>query len=246
MSLLTDYLVRLVVKLKSEIGSLLNFIFTASRIFRVKPNVICMGDSHISFLYAEPNVRKRKVFSLTENNELVIWLGPMLLYSTTLKEFSLNNRIKIVLRIAGNRKPIVVALGEIDCRVHFVQKTLPFGIRQFDIIAQNYKNFLLNLAATYNFSRIIVITPIPPSDSKRNNPVFPRVGSLAERALATKLITDSLVKISDFYFTVIDSQSVLSNPNGSLNQKYSGDGLHLNSLGSEKILGKLATLIDGA
>ena len=58
----------------------------------------------------------------------------MLLYTVSRDGFKLNKQVRIILRIANNKQPIVFMLGEIDCRVHFVNKTLILGIKEFDNI----------------------------------------------------------------------------------------------------------------
>jgi len=225
------------INLKSLIGSLFNFIFTIARIFLVKPNIIYIGDSHAHFLTGKETKIKR--FSVKDGNKLVIYLGPMLLYSVSKNGFRLNKRVKIILRIASNKQPIVIVLGEIDCRVHFVKKTLILGTEEFDNIAHNYKKFVTQLVDAYSLTKAIIIAPLPQSDLGLNNPKFPRNGSLPERVLVTKMITESLVHISSFKFIVIICSPVLSIQNGSLNEKYTDDGVHLNFLGSKIIIDKI-------
>ena len=149
--------------------------------------------------------------------------------------FQLNKTSKVVLRIAGNKQHIVIVLGEIDCRVHFVEKTLFLGTKEFDKIALGYKNSVIILLNTYRLSRAFIIAPIPASDLGLDNPRFPRGGLLHERVLVTKMLTESLVSISSFQFTVMDYSSVVSNNNGSLNIKYTDDGVHLNFFGLKKL-----------
>ena len=153
--------------------------------------------------------------------------------------YVLKKRIRIVLRIAGNNQPIVVILGEIDCRVHFVEKTLVLGIEEFDNIAHNYKNFVISLINTYCLSKAIIIAPFPPSNLGVNNPKFPRNGSISERVLVTKMITESLLRISSTQFDVINCSPNISIKDGSLDENYTDDGVHLNFLGSKKIIDKI-------
>lgn len=218
------------------IYSLLNFIFILLRIFLVKPKIIYIGDSHARFLFEN---KKTKRFSVKDGNRLVVWLGPKLLYSVSRKGFELEKRVRIILRIASNEQPIVILLGEIDCRVHFVKKTLNLGVEEFDNIAKSYKKFVISLIDTYGFAKALIISPFPPSNLGSNNPKFPRNGSISERVLVTRLITESLMRISSHHFSVIDCSPMISNKNGSLNEKYTNDGVHLNFLGSKKIIYKI-------
>lgn len=172
---------------------------------------------------------------MTHDNKLIIYLGPKLLYSVSVNGFQLNKTSKVVLRIAGNKQHIVVVLGEIDCRVHFVEKTLVFGSKEFDKIALGYINSVITLLNTYRLSRAFIIAPLPASNLGLDNPRFPRRGLLRERVLVSKMITESLVRISSFQITVMDYSPVISNKNGSLNVKYTNDGVHLNFLGLKKL-----------
>ena len=219
--------------MKLQISLLLNFIFVVLRIFLFKPRIIYIGDSHAFFLSGSK--KKLKRFSVTHDNKLIIYLGPKLLYSVSVNGFQLNKTSKVVLRIAGNKQHIVVVLGEIDCRVHFVEKTLVFGSKEFDKIALGYINSVITLLNTYRLSRAFIIAPLPASNLGLDNPRFPRRGLLRERVLVSKMITESLVRISSFQITVMDYSPVISNKNGSLNVKYTNDGVHLNFLGLKKL-----------
>lgn len=222
--------------LKNLINSLFNFIFTLLRIVFIKPKVIYIGDSHAHFLF---ETKKIKRFSIKDGNRLVIWLGPKLLYTVSKNGFELKKRVRIILRMASNEQPIVIVLGEIDCRVHFVKKTLLLGREEFYNIANNYKKSVISLINTYGLAKAIVIAPFPPSDLGSNNPKFPRNGSISERVIVTKLITESLIRITSSQFSVINCSPMISIENGSLNEKYTDDGVHVNFLGSKKIIDKI-------
>lgn len=141
--------------------------------------------------------------------------------------------MKIILKFASNEQTIVLILGEIDCRVHFVKKTLILGDKEFDNIALRYKNIVTQLITDYSLGKAIIIAPFPPSDFGLDNPRFPRNGLLFERVLVTKKIKNSLVKNASESFIVIDNSMNLSCQNGSLDRKYTDDGVHLNFLGSK-------------
>jgi hypothetical protein len=222
--------------MKSIIGSLFNFIFIMLRILLVKPNIIYIGDSHAHFLFKNKKIKR---FSMKDGSKLIIWLGPMLLYTVSRDGFKLNKQVRIILRIANNKQPIVIILGEIDCRVHFVNKTLTLGIKEFDNIAYSYKKFVISLINTYSLTKAIIIAPFPPSNLGLDNTKFPRNGSISERVLVTEMITESLLRISSSQFIVINCSPMISTKNGSLNEKYTDDGVHLNFLGSKKIIDKI-------
>ncbi len=222
--------------LKSLIISLFDFTLIVLRILLIKPKLIFIGDSHAHFFFENKKIKR---FSLKNRNKLIIWLGPKLLYSVSRNGFELKKRVRIILRIASNNQPVVILLGEIDCRVHFVEKTLVLGIQEFDNIAYNYKNFVISLIDTYGFAKAIIIAPFPPSNLGLDNLKFPRNGSISDRVLVTKLITESLLRISSTQFNVINCSPLISIKDGSLDEKYTDDGVHLNFLGSKKIIDKI-------
>lgn len=229
-------LARFLVKLKVRIQSSLDFIFIAVRIFLLKPDIIWIGDSHAHFLSGSE--KRMKPFSLKDGNQLVIWLGPILLYQVSKNGFRVNKRVKIMLSLAANKQRIIFVLGEIDCRVHFVNKTLALGSDEFNVIAHGYKKSVTQLIKTYDLAKAIIIAPLAPSDYGLDNQKFPRNGLLSQRVLVTKMITESLARISSSEFTVINISPLLSIQNGSLNKKYTDDGVHLNATGL-KIISKI-------
>lgn len=121
----------------------------------------------------------------------------------------------------------------------FCKKTLILGAEEFDNIAMNYKNVVIKLINDYGLLKSVIIPPIPTSNLGLDNPKFPRNGLLHERILVTKMITDSLVNISSSQFVVFNHSHTLSNMNGSLDTKYTGDGVHLNFLGRKKLFGEV-------
>jgi hypothetical protein len=161
-----------------------NFVLLLLRPSLVKPNIIYMGDSHAYYLSG--NTKTMKMFSINKSNILTIWIGPNLLYTIANYDFSLNKRMKIILKFGSNEQTIVLILGEIDCRVHFVKKTLVLGDKEFDNIALNYKNIVTQLITDYSLGKAIIIAPFPPSNFGLDNPRFPRNGLISERVLVTK------------------------------------------------------------
>ena len=223
--------------LKKRISKLLDFLLVVLKLVRVKPNAIWVGDSHAHFI--SRNGKRIRHFSITDENHLLIWLGPKLLYSVSKHGLSIDKLTKLVLNKAAFGQNLVLSFGEIDCRVHFVTKTLDKGVKGFDNIAKNYSDSVMEFLKIYNLGSALILTPVPPSDFGLDNPVFPRNGSLSERVIVTKMITESLVNISSPKFRIINLFGILSNQDGTLNMKYSSDGVHVNFLGSNRILKEL-------
>ena len=223
--------------LKKRISKLLDFLIVVLKLLHVKPNAIWVGDSHAHFI--SRNGKRIRHFSITDKNHLVIWLGPKLLYSVSKHGLRIDKLTNLVLNKASFGQNLVLSFGEIDCRVHFVPKTLNEGVKEFDNIAKNYKDSVMDFLKIYNLGSALILTPVPPSDTGLDNPMFPRNGSLPERVVATKMITESLVNISSPEFSIVNLFGILSNQDGTLNMKYSNDGVHVNFLGSSRILNEL-------
>ena len=203
----------------------------------MKPNAIWIGDSHAHFI-ARSGKRIRH-FAITDKNHLLIWLGPKLLYSVSRDGFHIDKLTNLILKKASFGQKLVLSLGEIDCRVHLVPKTLMKGATELDNIIKSYRVSVVQILEEYDLGSAFILSPMPPSDFGLNNPMFPRNGSLSERVKVTKLLTESLVNISSSEFRVINLFSFLANQDGSLNMKYSNDGVHVNLLGSTEVLNKL-------
>jgi hypothetical protein len=101
---------------------LLNYIFVVLQVFLFKPNLIYLGDSHVHYLFGDA-IKKRK-FLVKDRNQLVIWLGPVLMYTISKNGFRFDNQTKTILKLSGSKRRIIIVIGEIDCRVHFVKKPL--------------------------------------------------------------------------------------------------------------------------
>ena len=214
-----------------------NFRLLCLRLVCVKPKLVFIGDSHAYF--QSKNHKAIKKFSMNKSNMLTIWLGPELLYKISRDGFSINKEMNIVLKLVQNVRCIVIILGEIDCRVHFVPKSLTLGDEEFSRIALAYKKVITQFITDYGFEKALIIAPYPPSDFGVDNPRFPRNGLISERVLVTKMITKCLVEISSKSFVVIENSAELSTQNGSLDKKYTDDGVHLNSQGADLIQNKI-------
>jgi hypothetical protein len=214
-----------------------NFGLLRIRLVCVKPKLVFIGDSH-AYVQSK-NHKVMKKFSVNKSNILTIWLGPELLYKISKDGFFLDKEMNIVLKLVKNVRFIVIILGEIDCRVHLVQKTLMLGDKEFFKIALAYKKAVTSFITDYGFEKAMIIAPYPPSNFGVNNPRFPRNGLLSERVLVTKNITKCLVEISSKSFIVVENSRELSTQNGSLDRNHTDDGVHLNSQGCDLIQNKI-------
>jgi len=223
-------------KIKEWCILFLNYVFCLFRVSLFKPKTVVVGDSHVIFTFSDTTKSKR--FSVTSENILIVYMGPLLLYTVAQKGFRFDNRVKNILKKVGDKIPVIFMVGEIDCRVNFVKRNLNLSSDGFDKIAMDYQGSVSTVINDFGFSRAIIFSPMPPSDFGSNNLKFPRNGSLFERVSVTKMITESLVRLSSPEFVVFNLMSVLSISNGSINPKYTNDGVHLNSLGRKQFSSK--------
>ena len=217
--------------------SIMAFTIVVGIVAKRKPSEIWIGDSHVHYL-ANSGAKLRR-YSITPDNRLVIWIGPKLLYTVSTKGFKLDRLTKLLLLIARKNLNVFILLGEIDCRVHLVPKTMALGQVAFDSIAIDYKRETLKMVAKYKLANVTVLTPVPQSDFGLDNPAYPRRGTLADRILVTNLLTDSLLRLISDNFNVINLSTILSNQVGKLNPSLSDDGIHVNALGSRKVLNNI-------
>ena len=116
----------------------------------------------------------------------MVWLGPRLMYSIARNGFPdplIPELRGIELHLATT--PIVLTLGEIDCRVHLAQRLHTAG--NFDFVAryvQRAAELRTNLGAYHAF----VVGPVPPSDKGPDDPAYSRSGTLQQRVVASRLL----------------------------------------------------------
>jgi lysophospholipase L1-like esterase len=239
-SSMKSHLLKIQVNSSNSFSMIGNFLHIYVKIWKKPIKCIWIGDSHSRYIAGNSALTKR--YSLSEHNDLIIWLGPRLLYSISIQGFRLNLFDKMILRRVGSNNLCVFVFGEIDCRVHFVPRKIHHNQEELTRIIQGYKVQVTKLINKYDIDSSFVLTPMPPSDFGSNNPKFPRTGSLIDRVIATKATSNTLNEYSNENFTVVDLSKYLSNSDGSLNLYYSDDGVHVNSLGSSVILKNLKLL----
>jgi hypothetical protein len=213
------------------------FFSLAYQIRQVPPKSIWIGDSHAYHLINQGAVMQK--ISITADNNLLIWIGPRLLYSVSRKGFEFDFLTRIVLKIASKNQNVFFVLGEIDCRVYLVSKTLPGGPDAFAEIAKNYIHEVSMLLQNFGLKRAIIVGPVPPSDSGAQSSEFPRNGTLAERVFVTKMLTESLLKCSTSDVLMVELAPILSVENGCLDPLLSDDGIHVNRKGSKIALDEI-------
>jgi len=211
-----------------------DFILLLIKLLRKRPSQIWIGDSHCHFIARSGETIK--TYSTSNDGKLVIWLGPRLLYSVSKHGFRFDFLTKLILYFVGRKAVLIIALGEIDCRVHFVLKTLPKGQDEFFKIANDYKIQIMRVIQKFGFTKIILLTPVPATNLGAADLFFPRNGSLFERVLVTKLATKAILNLSDEMIEVVGVTTILQNSDGSFDSRYTDDGVHVNAIGAQRVL----------
>jgi hypothetical protein len=231
-SILGSFYIRLK-NIKSDILQVLKMLLGKSI-----SKTIYIGDSHIWYIATKTKSTKKSRIHFNSNGDLILWLGPKLMYTIGAKGFKFSILQKASLYIANkkNYKNLIAHFGEIDCRVWSSKLD---NIENIDLISKRYILQIENLCNFYGFTRSLLISPIPPSDKGQLNLEFPRNGSLATRVQVTNRLTQSLIaNRRPNYIEVLNSQSLVgSNPSsadfGALDEIYSLDGCHVNPAGAE-------------
>jgi hypothetical protein len=209
---------------------------------------IYIGDSHIWYIAAEKESTKISRIYFNSNGDLILWLGPKLMYTIGIKGFEFNLLQKLSLLIANkkNYNNLVAHFGEIDCRVWSSKLD---NMEKIELVSKRYISRIENLSSFYGLARSVLISPIPPSDRGQTNLDFPKNGSLATRVQVTARITLSLEANQNInMIKVLNSQRLVGSNTigpdfGSLSAVFTLDSCHVNKKGAEIIKRNLNELL---
>jgi hypothetical protein len=200
-----------------------------------------IGDSHATFV-AGTRVR---AFDVSSEHEGVVWLGPRLMYSIARDGFPdpLTPELDGV-SLDLTLTPVVLVFGEIDCRVHLVERLAAGGSLEF---VSRYVVRAAELRARLGASDIVLLGPVPPSDKGESNPEFPKNGTLAERIAVSRLLertlSEATASLRDRRVAAVPITSLLAgSETGALARQLTDDGTHVNPLGADLIRGRLASV----
>lgn len=216
------------------------------------PRWIYIGDSHAVHLiqteFPSPRVAYR------DRSTASLYLGPRLLYSVatsgwprwvarTLRALRTVQRISTAAPIY-----LVVILGEIDVRCHLAAPGRMDGIR--DLAQQAIERAVELCHYLPPASRVVVCSPLPPSQDYLSMAQFPVVGSVAERLHVLGELRSALHEAvdalppSDVLF--FDPCPFVVRADGELRRDLTIDGCHLNSRGAALIRRQLENLVVGS
>ena len=197
-------------------------------------NRLWIGDSHATFV-AGTRVRP---FDVSSEHEGVVWLGPRLMYSIAREGFPdpLTPELDGV-SLDLTLTPVVLVFGEIDCRVHLVERLAAGG--RLDFVSR-YVARAAELRARVGASHIVLLCPVPPSDKGELDPEFPKNGTLAERIAVTQLLertlSEATASLGEPRVVVVPITGLLTgSETGELAPQFTDDGTHVNPLGADLI-----------
>jgi lysophospholipase L1-like esterase len=183
-------------------------------IFRLRPSLHVVGDSHAKFLFGGT-----PVFRLH-------YLGPV-----TMHRIARDGRSALLLsdlRI-HDRDVVVWCLGEIDIRCHVIPQADRQNASVESIVRSLAERYLQSIAAIQRDAhglRTVVLSVIPPTN-QANNEEYPIAGSLTARIAARRLLNRALeegCRVRGFLF--LDPFESFENTEGALREDMSDGNVH--------------------
>jgi hypothetical protein len=212
-----------------------------------RPTELWVGDSHVLFM----NGRRPGGTRLTKiSSRKFVWhVGPRLMWSIANTGFPPEVLLmaQLIRRFGGSRNlTLVVVFGEIDVRAHLAKRQARSrpGMKFVD----EYLRQCQLLGKTLHAQRIVITVPVPPGDSLRDAPEFPRSGSLPERINAFRLLRAELEESVDTSgresdVVLLDCTEEIADSQGSLRVDLTDDGCHVNDSGVSAIQASLKALL---
>jgi hypothetical protein len=172
----------------------------------------------------------------------VIWhLGPRLMHTIARRGYPAGvRRAARWIRRVGRPGTLAlfVSAGEIDVRCHLVQRATEPGFNLdfiHDYVAQSAA-----LAEEMGAAVLVIAAHLPPSAKVPNYRMFPVRGTLEERIAMSERVRERLhdevaACTGPVRCLVLDLTDMLSNPDGSMDQAFTHDGVHTNQAGIELV-----------
>lgn len=203
--------------------------FSFKLISNPKKRVLVIGDSHAVFLV---NSKLRPI--AIKQNYISLWLGPRLLFNINDSDFKITPEI-LSLNKKSKFSQVIFILGEIDIRCHLAG--LPSNWDNAEVWVHNYISWIKKVTLNLQCESITVLCGPPPTDYGLENPNFPKVGPLSKRLLAFNKLNCLLDDASKLFEGVVVKVpwAIIQDPDGSLSQRYTDDGCHINESGSKLI-----------
>ena len=196
---------------------------------RSSPRVLSIGDSHAVHFY------KYLLDTIPNNQNVLCWLGPRLMYSVAKRGFCLTRLQEIALKV-WKPQYCFIWLGEIDVRMHLVKQGYS---TKADLVW--LENFIIQLEVFWlqlGKPNLILFSPVPQISDSIFASEYPAYGSFHNRVEAQNALIlqlQSLASKVSFPLNFIEITTTLQDTNGHLLPAYSDDSCHLNFFGFKTI-----------
>lgn len=189
------------------------------------------GDSHAAYCFDRID------------EATIYWVGPVTMHRAA-KEAA-----QFVPKLMADRTEtdaLVFMFGEIDIRCHLVSVANRMNTtveHEAKILAERYVETVAEIKRTLAFQKVVIAQPPFPTDRKPSAD-FPFSGSIEDRILAHKALSSHLKRISSskgLLFLPFDPK--YSNPDGTLQRKFSDDGVHIMPIEAKALAKSLERLL---
>jgi hypothetical protein len=199
--------------------------------------ILWVGDSHASTFH-----RYAKNFTSDDSVVFVCYgLGPRLIHSVLEHSYPIS-KLQIALLRVWRALDLVVALGEIDCRMYLATEDFP---RYRDVEWVNrFVALTTELGLKLAAHCVPILAPAPPSDIGASDPTYPKRGLSSDRIHGSSWLTGSLREQTlsrGPTIQLIEISELLSAYDGSLDSTWTTDGIHVNNLGANRVISSILT-----
>lgn len=183
--------------------------------FSNNEDIIVIGDSHSDFLFS--GIPRCKI----------CWLGPATMHRVGRDGVDVLGLDLIKIPLEAR---IVLAFGEIDVRAHIGKIVASTGMRPEEVIEDLCERYFSSISEIQNRcpSVLLALTSVVPPFRILQNPNFPSVGSVAERALYAKMLNERLATgCAERGWSFLNVSRYFSNPGGAMYFEYSDGNCHV-------------------
>lgn len=199
---------------------------------RRRPTELWIGDSHAMTFNRHIDY---STFMLTRRGQLILRIGPRLMWSLARKGFP--ERVERAVRLASRfARPDalypVFCAGEVDVRNHLTEH--PDTDYAF---VERYVEQCRSVAQRLKASRLALVVPPPPCDVDPRYAWWPVIGTIEERVAVHARMRAALHAAAAAHedTTVLDFTDLLADETGKMPMELSTEGVHTNAVAIERI-----------
>lgn len=219
-------------KLRGRLSFLLAWPALLVLMRRRRPTELWIGDSHAMTFNRHIDY---STFMLTRRGQLILRVGPRLMFSLASKGFP--ERVDRAARLAerfGRADALypVFCAGEIDVRNHLTEH--PETDYAF---VEQYVEQCRSLARRLRATRLAVVVPPPPCDVDPRYAWWPVIGTIEQRVQVHGRLRAALAASAARHDDVVllDFTDLLADADGKMPMELSTEGVHTNAVAIERI-----------